>query len=109
MEKATKPLADPVNATAMNQQDIEKAQQGRMSSQTGKPETTLREDVAAAGLSKVYERHGRVDLIPMPSDDPQDPLNWPAWRKNTLLGLVAWHTLMGPFAVRTPTACLEAS
>jgi len=32
-----------------------------------KPETTLREDVAAYGLEKVYERHGRVDLVPLPS------------------------------------------
>jgi hypothetical protein len=103
MDKATRPLADPINATDMNdrQQDMGKVQKGgKMSSQTGKPETTLREDVTAAGLEKVYERHGRVDLEPMPSDDPQDPLNWPAWRKNTMLGLVAWHTLMGPFAVR---------
>jgi hypothetical protein len=33
----------------------------------GKPETTLREDVAAYGLEKVYERHGRIDLVPLPS------------------------------------------
>lgn len=32
-----------------------------------KPETTLREDVAAYGLEKVYERHLRIDLIPLPS------------------------------------------
>lgn len=31
----------------------------------GKPTTTLREDVAAVGLDKVYERHGRIDLIPL--------------------------------------------
>ena len=32
----------------------------------GKPTTTLREDVAAVGLDKVFERHGRIDLVPMP-------------------------------------------
>jgi MFS family permease len=26
-------------------------------------------------------RHSRVELIPQPSDDPRDPLNWPQWRK----------------------------
>lgn len=31
----------------------------------GKPTTTLREDVAAVGLDKVYERHGRIDLVPL--------------------------------------------
>lgn len=30
-----------------------------------KPTTTLREDVAAVGLDKVYERHGRIDLVPL--------------------------------------------
>ncbi|KAL2267132.1 hypothetical protein VTJ83DRAFT_4409 [Remersonia thermophila] len=26
-------------------------------------------------------KFGRVELVPQPSDDPDDPLNWPAWRK----------------------------
>ncbi|KAK4238561.1 major facilitator superfamily domain-containing protein [Achaetomium macrosporum] len=26
-------------------------------------------------------KYGRVELVPQPSDDPDDPLNWPAWRK----------------------------
>ncbi|KAJ7441255.1 hypothetical protein FB451DRAFT_1298974 [Mycena latifolia] len=44
-----------------------------------KPETTLVEDVEAAGHGEVYKRHGRVDLSPMPSDSPADPLNWPSY------------------------------
>ncbi|KAK4704618.1 hypothetical protein P7C70_g1592, partial [Phenoliferia sp. Uapishka_3] len=59
-----------------------------------KPETTLREDVAGLGLEQVLARHGRVDLVPMPSDDPADPLNWPAWRKNLLLLQVSFHTML---------------
>ncbi|KAK4702034.1 hypothetical protein P7C70_g4191, partial [Phenoliferia sp. Uapishka_3] len=35
-----------------------------------KPETTFREDVADAGMSYILTRHGRIDLVPMPSDDP---------------------------------------
>lgn len=27
-------------------------------------------------------KHSAVELIPQPSDDPEDPLNWPRWRKN---------------------------
>jgi len=38
--------------------------------QSGKFRTTLKEDVSAAGLSKIMERHGRIDLEPLPSDDP---------------------------------------
>ena len=36
------------------------------------------EKLEAAGLSMVYKRHGRTDLVPMPSESPLDPLNWPA-------------------------------
>jgi hypothetical protein len=25
-------------------------------------------------------RHGRIDLKPLPTTDPADPLNWPAWK-----------------------------
>ncbi|KAK4188778.1 MFS general substrate transporter [Podospora australis] len=26
-------------------------------------------------------KHSNVELVPQPSDDPDDPLNWPTWRK----------------------------
>ncbi|BGP24751.1 hypothetical protein JCM10295v2_003670 [Rhodotorula toruloides] len=90
-----------------------------------KPTTTLREDVAAYGLEKVFQRHGRfvpsplpppsrfsmrsdtawspfgtarIDLTPLPSDDPHDPYNWSSWVKHALLIQVAFHAMMGPFS-----------
>ncbi|KAG6004047.1 hypothetical protein E4U21_001443 [Claviceps maximensis] len=27
-------------------------------------------------------KHAGTELVPQPSDDPNDPLNWPRWRKN---------------------------
>lgn len=27
------------------------------------------------------DRHGEIVLIPTPSANPEDPLNWPFWRK----------------------------
>ncbi|KAJ3879960.1 MFS multidrug transporter [Lentinula edodes] len=63
-----------------------------------KPESTLREDVVNASLEKVLARHGRVDLAPLPSDLPSDPLNWSSFRKNMLLALVAFHACLGPFS-----------
>ena len=33
----------------------------------------------------LLQRHGTVDLDPLPSVDPLDPLNWPTWRKNLYL------------------------
>ncbi|KAG8881199.1 hypothetical protein FRB98_004511 [Tulasnella sp. 332] len=56
----------------------------------------LTEDVPP-GLDKVYARHGRVDLVPMPSDDPQDPYNWSSSKKHFLLLQIAFHAMMGPF------------
>ncbi|KAK8091187.1 hypothetical protein PG994_000692 [Apiospora phragmitis] len=41
-------------------------------------------------------RFSRVELIPQPSDDPEDPLNWPMWRKNlNYLALVYMTALIG--------------
>lgn len=28
----------------------------------------------------LISRHGTADLIPLPTMDPADPLNWPAWK-----------------------------
>ena len=40
---------------------------------------------AAAELTQEHcdylvKRHGTVELDPIPSDDPADPYNWPAWK-----------------------------
>jgi hypothetical protein len=48
--------------------------------------------------AKLFKLHGRVDLEPMPSDSPADPLNWPKWKKEVLLWIVAVHTALGPFS-----------
>ncbi|OTA95486.1 hypothetical protein M434DRAFT_69364 [Hypoxylon sp. CO27-5] len=31
-------------------------------------------------------KYAKVELSPQPSEDPEDPLNWPAWKKNLNLG-----------------------
>ncbi|KAI9709924.1 MAG: hypothetical protein M1820_003002 [Bogoriella megaspora] len=33
-------------------------------------------------------RHSHIFLVPQPSDDPNDPLNWPLWKKDFILFLV---------------------
>ncbi|EIW84531.1 MFS general substrate transporter [Coniophora puteana RWD-64-598 SS2] len=53
---------------------------------------------ADSRYTEVLRRHGRIDLVPMPSDSPVDPLNWPMWRKNLVLALVAFHAMMVPFS-----------
>lgn len=38
-------------------------------------------------------KHASVELIPQPSDDPEDPLNWPRWRKH--LNFVSLLVMVG--------------
>lgn len=33
-------------------------------------------------------------LHPTPTDDPMDPLNWPAWRKNICIAIVMFSYFM---------------
>ncbi|KAJ5085148.1 hypothetical protein N7532_009919 [Penicillium argentinense] len=47
--------------------------------------------------SYLIERHGTLDLDPIPSMDHADPYNWPTWKKTANLGLVAFHACMGTF------------
>ena len=39
-------------------------------------------------------RDQRTILIPQPSDDPNDPLNWTQFRKNLILGVVCACTFL---------------
>ena len=60
------------------------------------PGTTLFSDdpnavaqVTFAGLDLSSLKHARgknshIVLVPQPSDDPNDPLNWPQWKKHTV-------------------------
>ncbi|KAI9656193.1 MAG: hypothetical protein M1821_004855 [Bathelium mastoideum] len=66
------------------------------------PKTTYIPTGAAADLPQEHrdyliKRHGTYELDPIPSDDPADPYNWPAWKKITNLTLVAFHAMMTTF------------
>ncbi|PYI04771.1 MFS multidrug transporter [Aspergillus sclerotiicarbonarius CBS 121057] len=47
--------------------------------------------------SYLLQRHGTLDLDPIPSMDPADPYNWPLLQKTVNLILVAFHACMGTF------------
>ncbi|GAA5859785.1 hypothetical protein JCM8547_007027 [Rhodosporidiobolus lusitaniae] len=40
-------------------------------------------------------KDGKTILVPQPSDDPRDPLNWPEWKKHTILLIVAFAAAVG--------------
>jgi MFS family permease len=39
-------------------------------------------------------RNAHIVLVPQPSDDPNDPLNWPQWKKEMIIILVSGAALM---------------
>ncbi|KAK0638252.1 putative transporter [Lasiodiplodia hormozganensis] len=64
-------------------------------------QSTLLED-GASHLTQEHreyllKRHGTLTLDPLPSADPADPYNWPSWKKNANLVLVAFHAMMTTF------------
>ncbi|KAJ3575250.1 hypothetical protein NP233_g1218 [Leucocoprinus birnbaumii] len=44
----------------------------------------------ARGLKRGKGRHSHVILVPQPSDDPRDPLNWPRWKKEACFWTLAF-------------------
>ena len=43
-------------------------------------ENGLSGDLTQQHREYLMARHGRIDLKPLPTMDPADPLNWPAWK-----------------------------
>ncbi|KAK7995335.1 hypothetical protein PG990_014108 [Apiospora arundinis] len=66
------------------------------------PRATYINTGAAAGIPQEHrnyllQRHGTLDLEPLPSADPADPYNWPQWKKLANLSCVAFHAMMTTF------------
>ncbi|KAJ9613284.1 hypothetical protein H2200_003226 [Cladophialophora chaetospira] len=57
----------------------------------------------ADSLGLKYDPTGKIILVPQPSDDPNDPLNWPRWRKEMFIIATIWGTAcvgaIGPLLV----------
>ena len=51
-------------------------------------------------------RDERTILIPQPSDDPNDPLNWSQYRKNLILALVCACTFLPDYGSVTGAVTL---
>ncbi|KAL4938760.1 hypothetical protein BDV06DRAFT_214846 [Aspergillus oleicola] len=49
------------------------------------------------------ESSGEIILQPQPTSDPNDPLNWPLWRKYVNLGLVCFWVAMVAEFINAPT------
>ncbi|CAK7213470.1 hypothetical protein SBRCBS47491_001810 [Sporothrix bragantina] len=54
-----------------------------------------------------HEHTNEILLIPQPSNDPNDPLNWPQWYKYFIAGLSAWAILLSTFGAAGPAVVLS--
>ncbi|GAA5843797.1 hypothetical protein JCM3766R1_000545 [Sporobolomyces carnicolor] len=64
------------------------------------------EDAAALGLKTAAD--GKTILVPQPSDDPKDPLNWSATKKGLILAILALAAFGGDFQSGAGIPLLES-
>ncbi|KAJ9606177.1 hypothetical protein H2200_009138 [Cladophialophora chaetospira] len=44
------------------------------------------------------DKSGRIILVPQPSDDPNDPLNWPLWQRDAILAILCFVSCLATTA-----------
>ncbi|BGO93095.1 hypothetical protein NBRC10512_003280 [Rhodotorula toruloides] len=61
------------------------------------PNAVAESQYAGVELSALKHGKGRnshIVLVPQPSDDPNDPLNWPRWKKHLTYGVLMYGTVL---------------
>jgi hypothetical protein len=61
---------------------------------------------AESGENVKVAKDGRTRLIPQPSDDPNDPLNWSKRRKNLILFIISFIAFLPDFGSATGAVTL---
>jgi hypothetical protein len=61
-------------------------------------------DGHAAGNALLFDKQGNIRKLPIPSHDPNDPLNFSRWEKFAIIFCCCWFckSLMFPWRARTP-------
>ncbi|EWZ99605.1 hypothetical protein NW765_005585 [Fusarium oxysporum] len=49
----------------------------------------------AEGNALLVDAHGHIRRLPVPSNNPNDPLNWKPWQKWAVIGTCCWFSVMG--------------
>lgn len=63
------------------------------------------EELSPEHRAYLLERHGRVDLKPLPSSSPDDPLNWPVWKVSTKVPYIHQFTYNRLLVIHCPAYC----
>ena len=53
----------------------------------GEQRREVERNAVSGGLK--YDETGEILLVPQPSDDPNDPLNWPLWQRDVIIFLLS--------------------
>jgi hypothetical protein len=57
-------------------------------------EEAAHSEVATAGLKHGTGKNAHIVLAPQPSEDPNDPLNWSAWKKEICLLILIYGAML---------------
>ena len=57
-------------------------------------DTAAHAEEAVQALKHSTGKDARIVLSPQPSEDPNDPLNWPMWRKELIIGILSLGALL---------------
>ncbi|KAL4936934.1 hypothetical protein BDV06DRAFT_232928 [Aspergillus oleicola] len=63
-------------------------------------------DLTAAGGEATSSSYGQA-LYPVPTDDPNDPLLWPTWKKNAILIIVSIYSFLGNCSLVGPSVYID--
>ncbi|KAL5337362.1 major facilitator superfamily domain-containing protein [Aspergillus crustosus] len=77
---------------------------GQISSREGDIPGTV--DLSASEGEVTRSSYGQA-LYPVPSNDPNDPLLWPAWKKNAILAIVSIYSFLGNCALVGPSVYID--
>ncbi|GMG00159.1 hypothetical protein BVG19_g4496 [[Candida] boidinii] len=98
-------LTKETDHTSLTSPNSTSGQQNRQSNENtiapsviSKEKTTTDADlksVSTNGQSTLKTTKDGIILLPQPCDDPNDPLNWPLWRRDLALVSIGWHCFVG--------------
>ncbi|PVH76624.1 MFS general substrate transporter [Cadophora sp. DSE1049] len=63
-------------------------------------------DIEGRDISLKTAKDGHTILVPQPSDNPEDPVNWSQTKKHLILLTIAWGALCADFTSAAPIPCI---
>ncbi|CAK9439495.1 uncharacterized protein LODBEIA_P35950 [Lodderomyces beijingensis] len=87
--------------------DIEKPVHSRDEAKSNLSDSSHSPELTPEHQQYLISRHGTVKLDPIPSQDPNDPLNWPQWQKNYEILNITFSTFSSTFMASGMNSAFE--